>query len=158
MEDKRGTKHSRSPSQEGSSSSSGSSTPSSALSGSPPLPGSPSEISSCLPCSPVFEQGGPSEKVPMVDLRMRNVSSLTPRGMRSSPKDSLMTSIVTSLGRPALTRSSSSATLTKKKWRNVRRMSLTLKLHHLLLQSPRPQPPLSMMSMTPIRVTPLIRR
>jgi hypothetical protein len=68
MEDKRGTKRSCSPSKEGSSSSSGSLTPLSALSGSPPPPGSSSEISSRRPCLPVFEQGGPSEKVPVVDL------------------------------------------------------------------------------------------
>jgi hypothetical protein len=37
-------------------------------SGSPSPPASPSEISSCRPRSPVFEQGGPSEKVPVVDL------------------------------------------------------------------------------------------
>jgi hypothetical protein len=68
MEDKRGTKCSRSPSKEGSSLPSDDSTPPSTLSGSPPPPGSPSEISSRCPCSPVFEQGGPSEKVLMVDL------------------------------------------------------------------------------------------
>jgi hypothetical protein len=68
MEDKRGTKRSRSPSKEGSSSSSGGLTPPPVLSGSPSPPGSPSEISSRRPCSSVFEQGGPSEKIPVVDL------------------------------------------------------------------------------------------
>jgi hypothetical protein len=68
MEYKRGTKRARSPSNEGSSSPSGGSTPPSVPSGSPPPPGSPSEISSRCPCSPVFEQGGPSEKVLVVDL------------------------------------------------------------------------------------------
>jgi hypothetical protein len=42
--------------------------PPSALSGSPPSPGSPSKTSSCHSRSLVFEQGGPSEKVPVVDL------------------------------------------------------------------------------------------
>jgi hypothetical protein len=37
-------------------------------SGSPPPPESLFEISSCHPCSPVFEQGGPSEKAPVIDL------------------------------------------------------------------------------------------
>jgi hypothetical protein len=66
-EDKWGTKRSRSHSKEGSSSPSGGSAPQLALSGCPPPPGSPSEISSRRPFSSVFEQGGPSEKVPMVD-------------------------------------------------------------------------------------------
>jgi hypothetical protein len=68
MEDKRSIKRSRSPSNEGSSSPSGGSTPPPLPSGSPPTPGSPLEIFSCHPCSPVFGQGGPSEKVPVVDL------------------------------------------------------------------------------------------
>jgi hypothetical protein len=68
IEDKRGTKRSRSPSKEGSSSPSGSSMPPLALSRSPPRPGSPSEVFSCHPCSLVFEQGGPFEKVLVVDL------------------------------------------------------------------------------------------
>jgi hypothetical protein len=68
MEDKRGTKHSHSPSKEGSSSPSGGLTPPPVLSGSPLPLGSPSEISSCRPCSPVFEQGGTSKKAPVVDL------------------------------------------------------------------------------------------
>jgi hypothetical protein len=42
--------------------------PPSALSGSPPSLGSPSKTSSCHSRSLVFEQGGPSEKVPVVDL------------------------------------------------------------------------------------------
>jgi hypothetical protein len=68
MKDKRGTKCSCSPSKEGSSSSSGGSTPPLALAGSPPPPGSPSEIFSHRPCSLVFQQGGPFEKVPVVNL------------------------------------------------------------------------------------------
>jgi hypothetical protein len=68
MEDKRGTKRSRSPSKEGSSSLSGGSTPLPVLYGSPPPPGSPSKISSRRSCSPVLDQGGPSEKVLVVDL------------------------------------------------------------------------------------------
>jgi hypothetical protein len=68
MEDKRNTKHSRSPSKEGSSSPSDTKTPSRVPSESPPLPGSSSEISPRHPCSLVFEQGRPSEKSPVVDL------------------------------------------------------------------------------------------
>jgi hypothetical protein len=68
MEDKRRTKLSRSTSKEGSSSLSGGLTPPSVLSGSSPPLGSPIEISSHRPCLSVFEQGGPFEKVPMVDL------------------------------------------------------------------------------------------
>jgi hypothetical protein len=68
MEDKRRTKRSRSTSKEGSSSLSGGSTPPSVLSRSSPPLGSPLEISSHRPCSSVFEQGDPFEKVLMVDL------------------------------------------------------------------------------------------
>jgi hypothetical protein len=68
MEDKRITKRSRSLSMEGSSSLSSGSTPPSVPPGSSLPPGSPSEISSHRPCSPVFEQVGPFEKVPVVDL------------------------------------------------------------------------------------------
>jgi hypothetical protein len=68
MEDKRGTKHSRSPSKEGSPVPSRVPTPQLTPSGSPPPLGSLLEVSSCRPRSPVFEQGGPSEKVPVVDL------------------------------------------------------------------------------------------
>jgi hypothetical protein len=46
-------------------------------SGSPPPLGSPSEISSRCPCSPVFEQGGSSEMVHVVDLS----SSLNEEGL-----------------------------------------------------------------------------
>jgi hypothetical protein len=67
MEDKRGTKRSHSPSKEDSSSPCGGSTPPPALSRSRPPPWSPSDISTRRPCSPVLEQGGPSEKVPLVD-------------------------------------------------------------------------------------------
>jgi hypothetical protein len=68
MDDKRGTKSSCSPTKVGSSSPSRGSTPPLVLSGSLPPPGSPSEISSRHPSSPVFQQGGPSEKDPVVDL------------------------------------------------------------------------------------------
>jgi hypothetical protein len=36
--------------------------------GSPPPLGSPSEVSSHRPCSPVFEQGGPSKDIIVIDL------------------------------------------------------------------------------------------
>jgi hypothetical protein len=68
MEDKRGTKSPHSSSKEGSSSPSNVSTPPPTPSGSPPPPGSPSEVSSCRHCSVVFEQGEPSERIPVVDL------------------------------------------------------------------------------------------
>jgi hypothetical protein len=68
MEDKRGIKHERSHSVEGSPSPSDAKTPLFASSRSPPPPGSPSETSSCRPCSLVFEQGGPSRKAPVIDL------------------------------------------------------------------------------------------
>jgi hypothetical protein len=68
MEDKRDTKRSCSPSKEGSSSLSGVSTPLSVLSRSLPQPGSPLEGSSSRPNSTVLEQGGSSEKFPVVDL------------------------------------------------------------------------------------------
>jgi hypothetical protein len=68
MEDKRGIKHERSPSVEGSPSPSDAKTPPFASSRSPPPPGSPSETSSRRPCSLVFEQGGPSRKAPVIDL------------------------------------------------------------------------------------------
>jgi hypothetical protein len=68
MEDSRGTKRPLSPSKEGSPSPSSASTPPSASSGSPRPPGSPSEVSSRHHCSPVFEQGEPSERVLVVDL------------------------------------------------------------------------------------------
>jgi hypothetical protein len=57
-----------SPSKEGSSLPSSVSTPPLAPSWSPPPLQSPSEVSSRRHCSPVFEQGGPSGKAPMVDL------------------------------------------------------------------------------------------
>jgi hypothetical protein len=59
MKNKRDTKRSRSPSKEGSPLPSSVSTPPS---------GSPSKVSSRCPRLPVFEQGGPSEKVPVMDL------------------------------------------------------------------------------------------
>jgi hypothetical protein len=68
IEEKRGTKCPRSPSKEVSLAPSSAPTPSLPPSGlSPPL-GSPPEVSSRCPRSPVFEQGGSSERNSMVDL------------------------------------------------------------------------------------------
>jgi hypothetical protein len=67
MEDKRGIQREHSPSAEGSPSPDDAETPPLVPSGSPPPPGSPSIVSSCHPCSPVFEQGNASEKIPMID-------------------------------------------------------------------------------------------
>jgi hypothetical protein len=68
LENKRSTKRSRSPSAERSPSPSESKTPLLVPSGSPTPPRSPSEISSCRPHSPVFEQGGSSGNVLVIDL------------------------------------------------------------------------------------------
>jgi hypothetical protein len=68
MEDKRGIKRERSPSTEGSPAASDTKTPPSALSETPPPPGSPSKVSFRRPRLPVFEQSGPSGKVPVIDL------------------------------------------------------------------------------------------
>jgi hypothetical protein len=68
MEDKRGTKRSRSPSKEGFSLPSMVSTTLPVPSGSPPPLQSLPEVSSHHHCSPVFEQGGCSRKAPVVDL------------------------------------------------------------------------------------------
>jgi hypothetical protein len=65
-----GIKRERSPSAKGSPLPSDAKTPPSVPSGSPAPPGSPSEISSRRPCSPVFVQGGSSEKVPMIGLSL----------------------------------------------------------------------------------------
>jgi hypothetical protein len=70
MEDKRGTKRSHAPSVKGSQSPSDTKTPPSVPFRSAPPPGSPSEISLHCPHSPVFEQGGPSENVPVIDLAL----------------------------------------------------------------------------------------
>jgi hypothetical protein len=70
MEDKRGTKRAHSPSKEGSPLPSGAKTPPPAPSGSPPPLKSLLEISSCCPSSPVWEQGGSSEKAQVVDLSL----------------------------------------------------------------------------------------
>jgi hypothetical protein len=88
MEDKRGTKHSHSPSMEGSSPPSRASTPPSASSGSPPSLQSLPEVSSHRHCSLIFEQGSPPGKALVVDLSSsstRKVSSLILHVMRSSP-------------------------------------------------------------------------
>jgi hypothetical protein len=68
MENKKGTKHPCSPSAEGSPSPSDAKTPPSVPSGSPPPPGSPSEITSRRPSSPVFEQGGLSGNILVIEL------------------------------------------------------------------------------------------
>jgi hypothetical protein len=68
MEDKRGIKQECSPSTEGSPKPSDVKTPPSASPGSLSPPRSPLEVASCRPHSPVFEQGGPSEKAPVIDL------------------------------------------------------------------------------------------
>jgi hypothetical protein len=70
MEDKRGTKRECSPSDEVSPSHSDTKTPLLVPSGSPPPSGSPSEISSCRPFSPVFEQGGPSGNILVIDIAL----------------------------------------------------------------------------------------
>jgi hypothetical protein len=68
MDDKRGTKHARSPSKEGSPSPYDAKTPPLAPSGSLPPLTSPPEVSSCCPRSPLREQGGSFEKAPVMDL------------------------------------------------------------------------------------------
>jgi hypothetical protein len=65
MEDKKGVKHERSPSAEGSPLSDDAKTPPPVPSGSPPPPGSPSDISLRRCCSPVFEQGSASGATPV---------------------------------------------------------------------------------------------
>jgi hypothetical protein len=62
----------------------------------------------------------------------RKMLSPTPRRMRSSPKVSLVTSIVGSLGHPATVMSSSSETLMKNR-RCARKSPPMSKLLHLLL-------------------------
>jgi hypothetical protein len=117
MKDKRGTNHSCSPSTEGSPSSSDAKTHPLVPSGSLLPPGSPSKISSCRPCSPVFEQGGSSGKAPVIDLSSssdeEDLIAATSHAL-SSPKDSLVSSTALSWGRPMTARSSSSATPMKK--------------------------------------------
>jgi hypothetical protein len=68
MEDKRGTKRPHFPFADGSSSPNDAKTPPPVPSGSPPPPGSMSEITSRHPRSPVFEQGGPSGNIPVIEL------------------------------------------------------------------------------------------
>jgi hypothetical protein len=68
MENKRGTKCLCSPTAEGSPSPSDAKTPPPVPSGSPPILESLSKISSRRPRSPVFEQGGPSKNIPVIDL------------------------------------------------------------------------------------------
>jgi hypothetical protein len=67
-EDKRGTKHPCSPSAEGSPSPSDAKTPPPAPSMSPPHLGSPSEISLRCPRSLMFDQGGPSGTILVIEL------------------------------------------------------------------------------------------
>jgi hypothetical protein len=68
IEDKRGIKRARSPSKEVSPSPDGAKTPLPAPFGSPPPLMSPLEVSSRCPRSPVWEQGGSSEKAQVVYL------------------------------------------------------------------------------------------
>jgi hypothetical protein len=68
MEDKKGTKCSRSPASKSSSSSGSASTLPLSLSGSSQPPSSPLEVSSRRLSLPTYEQGGPSERIPVVDL------------------------------------------------------------------------------------------
>jgi hypothetical protein len=68
MDEKRGIKRERSPSMEGSLAPSDAKTPPSAPSRSPSPPGSLLEVSSRRLRSPVFQQGGPSGKAPVIDL------------------------------------------------------------------------------------------
>jgi hypothetical protein len=67
MEDKRGIKHECSPSVEGNHLSDDAEIPPPVPSGFAPPSGSPSIVSSCHPCSLVFEQGNASGKTPMLD-------------------------------------------------------------------------------------------
>jgi hypothetical protein len=68
MEGKRGIKRECYSSAEGSPAASDAKTPPSASSGTPSPPGSLPEVSSRCPRSPIFEQGGPSRKAPVIDL------------------------------------------------------------------------------------------
>jgi hypothetical protein len=68
MEDMRGVKRECSPFAEGSPAANDAKTPPLEPSGTPSPPGSPLEVSSHRPFSPVFEQGGPSGKAPVIDL------------------------------------------------------------------------------------------
>jgi hypothetical protein len=68
MDDKRCIKQERSPSMEGSPEPSDVKTPPPVPSGASSPPASPSEVASRRPRSPVFKQGGPSEKAPVIDL------------------------------------------------------------------------------------------
>jgi hypothetical protein len=78
MEDKRGTKRPHSLSKEGSSSPSSVLTPPPVPSGSPLPQGSPPEVTSRRLCSPIFEQGRPSEKIPVVNLSSSDEEDLIP--------------------------------------------------------------------------------
>jgi hypothetical protein len=132
-----------SPSVEGSPSPSDTKTPLSVASRIPPSPGSPSEISSHHLCSLVFEQGGPSGKVLMIDLSLssdeENFIADTSHDVKFARKlfgDTTMTSS----DRLAMARSSSSM-ITMKKKRHRRRSLLAPNPWVLLLLSTRPQPP-----------------
>jgi hypothetical protein len=135
MEDKRGTKHAHHlPSKEGSPSLNGAKTPPSVPFGSSPPLTSPLKVSSRCPYSLAWEQGGSSGKAPVVDLSSSSDEGdliAMSRGMRRSPEGFLVTSTTTSLGHPVMARSSSSATLMKKR-RCTRRWSPTSKLRHVL--------------------------
>jgi hypothetical protein len=68
MGDKRGIKRERSPSVDGSPMANDAKTPLPVPSGSRSPPRSPSDVASRHPHSPLFEQGGPSEKAPVIDM------------------------------------------------------------------------------------------
>jgi hypothetical protein len=88
------------------------------------------------PLSRMYEHGGPSERIPVVDLSSdEKISSSALCGIRSSHGSSSATSIAVFLGRPVMTMSSSSVTPMKKR-RCARRTLPTPKLHHLLLETP----------------------
>jgi hypothetical protein len=109
MEDKRGTKCARSPSKKGSPSSSDAPTPPPAPSGSPPPLGPRRRSPRVAHAHRCLSRGVPSGRLQwwiFLRLRMRNVSSLILRVMRSFPGDSLAISTVMSLGRSVTAMSS----------------------------------------------------
>jgi hypothetical protein len=127
MEDKRGTKHPRSPSNEGSSSPSRVSTPPPTSSRSSPPLGSLLEVSSCRHCSPVFKQDGPFEKAPMVDLS----SFLDEEGLiPGTSRDEFTRRLFGDLNRDVLGPSGDSKVIILSR-RCARRMSSMPKLRHL---------------------------
>jgi hypothetical protein len=88
MEDKRGIKQERFLSTEGSPEPSDAKTPPPTPSGSPSPPGSPSKVASRHPRSPVFEQGGPSEKALVIFEFAQRLYGELNRGFLGPPGDS----------------------------------------------------------------------